>query len=139
MKLFYFNLAWGDIVVCDAPVGSMCFNTHATPPQWLMLTPRTPEHPTWVHIVAFTDEIEDTQEAFKKALQKAFQCLLPSKQKRGVMGVILKETYKAEGKIFRQIGFFHIPSLKAWNNLFPNQGQWKQDEFPPPPGYPSKV
>ncbi len=76
-------------------------------------------------ILALADEVEDSLPAFRTVLRRAFRKLPPYKRIRGVIGVVLKDDPfvihdEDSGRALRlrNVGFFHVPSLRAWASLY---------------------
>jgi len=128
MKILYTECSWGEIVLFEGPPGSKVF----WPDGYPVPRSRKRRRGTWstmktvkdslkprARIVAASYEIRDTPGRLKQAIRFAASRLPPSYQKRGLLGVALKgEPYTAEGKSWRLVSFFYIPSAKAWTALY---------------------
>ncbi len=141
MRVLYFDLMESDIVLCDGPAGSAVFwskSKHTVLCGWKSLEIRRDFSPPLCRIVAVQDEVEATIKAETSALLRVARKLPLSRKNRGVMGVMRRPVYTWEGKQYRGIGFFHVPSIKKWNDLQPGCGSML-DMGTAPEGYPNRI
>lgn len=125
MKIIYVSCYTSDIVHFEGPPGSMVYwpdgydHRVAGPPIWRPLEVVQDSWKPRTRILTVTGEVVEAEA--QSAIQRAYD-LLPEdakKSKDGLLGVTLKDDpYEAEGKRWRLIGFFFIPSAQAWADLY---------------------
>lgn len=160
MRILYFDTWYGEIVLCEAPPGTAVFwpwhremvhNDRRLRPEplgWKTLGLVKDGGNPRARLICICDEIQNNVEAFKKALRKAWNKLPKSRKVRGVLGVILKgDPTPWKGEVFRNVGFFHVPSWRKWKALHGNAWTRWEDRFglnssvakTMPEGYPVEI
>lgn len=142
MKLVYFTHIWGEIAICDVPLGSsnFCPSTDGRPPNdkphWMEPAKGATGRPTWGHGVPLLEEMKDDPDTAMAAARRAL-ALLPTATNEGVLGVI-RNAEAFEG--LRPVGFFYVPSMQAWKTMYGREeedGPWSGSVTPK--GWPEEL
>jgi len=117
-RIRYVNVWYGEIVLCEAPVGTSLFQVAMNPMpwtdevkgRWRLITPVNDNLEPRVRVCPLAHEAEIRH--LGNLVKDAHRRLPPTRQNGGTLGVILKgERYHVpETKALVQtIGFFHVP------------------------------